>query len=85
MVKANDFENIKMNKKQEKYCSLINIQEKLIKENMAAGNNSVIFIFTDREYYHNDMERAWFEEFRKKAVDELKNNGFSISGILVTW
>lgn len=85
MLKASDFNKTVNNAKEEKFDTMVKIQENFIKENMKEGRKSVIWIFSDKEYYHNDLERTWFNEFENKARLLFEEQGFKINGILINW
>lgn len=72
-------------KKEEKYKFLINRQEDIIKEAIKRGDRSRLFLFSDKEYYHGEIERGWYQEFYDRAKRELERAGYKISGICVTW
>ena len=71
--------------KENKFNQMVDIQNKFIKERMQSGEKSVIWIFSDKEYYHNDLERGWFEEFKERATQQFKEAGYKIKGIIITW
>lgn len=71
--------------KTEKYQKMIDIQQTKINESMQTGKKSVIWIFSDKGYYHNDFEMAWFEEFETKAREHFEKAGHKIKGIVITW
>jgi len=77
--------NIQSKAKEEKFQKMVNIQQKFIEENMKCGKNSVIWIFSDKEYFHNSFERQWFTEFNSKARRLFEQNGYIINGIVITW
>lgn len=85
MIRASDFEKIRNQVKEKKFGELVDIQQRFIKENMEKMERNVLWIFSDREYYHEDYAKSWFEEFQKRAKDLFEQNGFVISGILITW
>lgn len=71
--------------KAEKYSKMVDIQMTKIEENMQVGKKSVVWIFSDKDYYHNDFEREWFDEFAKAAREHFENAGYKINGIMITW
>lgn len=71
--------------KSEKFQKMIDIQQNKIIESMQTGKKSVIWIFSDKCYYHNDFEMAWFEEFENKARKHFEKAGYKIKGITITW
>ena len=86
MKNANKLKNnIQNNIKIEKFQKMVSIQRKFIEDNMREGKDSVIWIFSDKEYFHNDFERQWFSEFNSKAKILFEKNGYNINGILVSW
>ena len=85
MIKATDFASTVQTQKDAKFKKMMSIQEQFIKEKMSSGGRSIIWIFSDKEYYNNDLERSWFYEFEEKAKQEFKKKGFSINGILIKW
>ena len=85
MIKSNEYDEIINKNKEEKYKQMIGIQEKFIRENMKNGEHSVIWIFSDKDYYHNKLERTWYEDFYDKAKKEFEKHGFTIKGIVITW
>lgn len=85
-MNAQELQNsIQSKAKEKKFQQMINIQQKFIEENMKCGKNSVIWIFSDKEYFHNSFERQWFSEFESKARRLFKQDGFTINGVLITW
>ena len=85
MIKANKFEEITNNKKESKFDKMVKWQEKIIKGNMEQGLRSVLWIFSDKEQYTNDLEKQWFNEFDERAKTLFKRQGFVINGILIKW
>jgi len=85
MIKANDFNNITENIAKEKFAEMVNIQERFIKENMKQGKRSVLFIFSDIEYFHSKTEKTWFNTFKQEAKELFKKQGFNINGVLISW
>lgn len=71
--------------KENKYKDMVKIQMRFIKEEMERGGHSVIWIFSDREYYTSPLQRMWFEEFANRAKPEFEKKGFFVSGIVVKW
>lgn len=84
-IKASDFEKVVEELKAKKFDDMQNIQIKFIKSNMAEQKKSVVWIFSDIEYYQGEMERKWFKEFNKKAKEIFEENGFKVNGVLITW
>lgn len=83
---ANELKNNTQNEvKTEKFQKMLSIQQRFIEENMKCGKNSVIWIFSDKEYYHNEFERKWFLEFNNNAKKLFEENGYKISGIVIRW
>ena len=76
---------ILINFKKEKFDKMVTIQNNKVIEQIKEGKSSVIWIFSDKEYYHNQMEKSWFEEFNDKAKKLFENNGYKINGILLLW
>jgi len=85
MIKANDFNNITENVAKEKFIEMVNIQERFIKENMREGKKSVLFIFSDIEYFYNKTEKTWFNTFKQEAKELFEKQGFNINGVLIRW
>lgn len=71
--------------KDEKFDKMLVIQNERIIENMEVGKKSVVWIFSDKEYYHNELESSWFEEFEKIARKIYEDGGFKINGCVVSW
>lgn len=85
MIKASDFNTNINDAKEEKFSQMVEIQEGFIKENMKKGERQVIWIFSDKEYYNNSLEKTWFEEFANRAETLFVKQGFEIHGIVVCW
>lgn len=86
LTKASKIENkIQEETKNKKFEKMVSIQEKFIKETMATGRKYVIWIFSDIGYYHNDLEKTWFEEFANKAKLMFEKAGYKINGICINW
>jgi aromatic ring-opening dioxygenase LigB subunit len=85
MINANEYRVIVNNEKQVKFDKMVKIQEKFIKENMADGKRSVLWIFSDKEYYNTNFERQWFTEFYNSAKSIFARQGFVIKGITINW
>ena len=72
--------------KKEKFEKMLSIQQKKIEETMKRGEyNHCVWIFKDKEYYYNTLERSWYEEFLNKATKMFEDAGYSIKGIIVRW
>lgn len=71
--------------KSEKFEKLMDIQRTKISESMQDGKKSVIWVFSDKGYYHNDLERAWFDEFDGNARKQFIKAGYKIKGASITW
>lgn len=71
--------------KAEKYQKMIDIQQTKIDRMMQTGKKSVIWIFSDKLYYNNGFEMAWYEEFENKAREHFEKVGYKIQGITITW
>lgn len=72
--------------KKEKFEHMLSIQQNKIEETMKRGEyNGCVWIFKDKEYYHNTLERSWYEEFLNKATKMFEDAGYSIKGIIVSW
>ena len=85
MINANDFGNIMNDVKIEKFNRMVKHQEKIIKENMKQGYNSVLWIFSDKEQYTTPNEKEWYQEFYNEAKTGFQNQGFKIDGIFIKW
>lgn len=85
MRSANDIRNSLNAKKEEKYYKLMKIQEKIIEDGIKAGDHSRLFIFTDIGYFHDEIERGWYKELFDRAVKEMTDAGYKLSGICVYW
>lgn len=68
-----------------KFKNMVNHQQKIIKENMLQGYNSVLWIFSDKAYYSNPFEKCWFDEFNIRAKELFESAGYKIKGITITW
>lgn len=78
--------NIQAQLKKEKFEQMIKIQQEKIENIMRGGEyRSVVWIFKDKEYYHNTLERSWYEEFLNKATKLFEDAGYTINGITVRW
>lgn len=72
--------------KKEKFEKMLSIQQKKIEEMMKRGEyNHCVWIFKDQEYYHNTLERSWYEEFLNKATKMFEDAGYNIKGIIIRW
>jgi hypothetical protein len=71
--------------KAEKFERMIIIQNDFIAGAMKENKKSVVWIFSDKEYYHNDLEKGWFEEFEAKARKLYEEKGYKTKGIVITW
>lgn len=69
----------------EKFEKMVNIQQEKIKGNMREGRNSVLWIFSDIGYFHNDFEKCWYEEFNTRAKELFENAGYKVSGCVIRW
>lgn len=77
--------NIHKEIKEEKFSKLVSIQEDFIKEAMKEGRKSVVWIFNNAEYYHNALERSWFEEFKNEAKRIFEKAEYRVNGVLICW
>lgn len=77
--------DIQQKLKDEKFDKMLVIQGEKIVESMEVGKKSVVWIFSDKDYYHNELESSWFEEFEKAARKIYEDGGFKISGCIVSW
>lgn len=77
--------NIQNSVMEEKFNKMIDIQNNSIKRNMKEGKESVLWIFSDKEYYHNDLEKTWFNLFYDRAKKMFEKNGYIISGVIIKW
>jgi hypothetical protein len=84
-MKASKISNIQEKLKKEKFEKMIQIQEKFIIEHVKQGKNSVLWIFSDKEYYTNDLQKQWYVEFYEKAKKKFIKDGYKINGILIKW
>jgi hypothetical protein len=69
----------------EKFKNMVSIQQKFIKEHMKEGKNSVVWIFNDIDYFHNDFEKCWYEEFNTRAKELFENAGYKVSRYMIRW
>ena len=84
LLKACDFEKIVNKDKNTKFQSMLNFQNKIIKENMLNQKRSVLFVFSDREQFC-DHEKKWQHDFYKNAKEMFEKNGFYIDGSIIRW
>lgn len=71
--------------KENKFEKMLSIQMGKIKDNMKMGRNSVVWVFSDIEYYHNDLEKSWFKEFDERAKVLFEDAGYKINSIVIRW
>lgn len=69
----------------EKFEKMVDIQQKKIKSNMREGRNSVVWIFSDIDYFHNDFEKCWYEEFNERAKELFEDAGYKVGKITIKW
>lgn len=72
--------------KEKKYRQMMHHQEEIIETAIKNGEHhgNRLFYFSDSELFHG-IEKDWYEEFKERAVKELKDAGYRISGITVSW
>lgn len=72
--------------KAEKFEKMMDIQRTKIIESVQDGKKSVIWVFSDKGYCHNDLEMTWFDEFERKARNEFEKYGYKIIGnTVIVW
>jgi hypothetical protein len=71
--------------KENKYKDMVKIQMRFIKEEMERGGHSVIWIFSDMEYYTNNLQKTWFDEFAMRAKSAFESKGFHVFGVAIRW
>jgi len=85
MIKASDFMDAIAEQRNKKFEEMLSIQESFIAKQMKEGKRSVIWIFSDKEYYLNELEKSWYYPFEMDAREIFENNGFKITGIVIRW
>lgn len=86
IINAKELEMSIHNKlKEDKYEEMLSIQMKKIEENMKNGRKYVVWIFSDKEYYHNNMEKKWSHEFEERAREVFENAGYKVEEIVIRW
>ena len=76
---------IESKEKNKKFENMVEIQQRFIVDNMEQGKNSVVWIFNDREYYNNNLEKEWYEEFRAQAKALFEKKGYAVNGVVIRW
>ena len=71
--------------KKEKFEEMLDIQQRTIENAMKEGEHTIIWVFSDKEYYHSNLGKTWFNEFADNARMLFEGKGYKIHGSIICW